>query len=437
MGPLAQPRAEVALIAASFKQARLLFGHAKAYLRPEWERHPRDWRVSDTSNIARLEYRPSGIVLTAHAAKADTMHGLAPSLALLDEPDKWEDNEADKMISAIVTGMGKLSGAKVIALGTYPTSDAHWFARWLAGEADYRQAHRAKAKDNPYSIATWRKANPSMDYLPPVAENLRKVAKAAKRSEDTLASFKSLNLNLGGPDTVEDVLLTEAQWRACEVDADDLPEASGMMVWSLDLSTSTAQSALSAHWPSTGRAEVVAFFPAEPSLAERGKRDGVGSVYERQYARGELMIAGDRIIDVALILAYGLERWGAPDAVVADDHRAKELVQEMDKAGIDAELVKRRMGFGDGAEDLRDFRRAVISGHLKVVVNLVLRASIAGAVTVSHGTTGATKLASKGDAVSRRQHHRDDAIAALHLGVAHGWRVMREQPYTSTHYTIE
>ena len=275
-----------------------------------------------------------------------------------------------------------------------------------------------------------------MDYLPPVAENLRKVAKAAKRSEDTLASFKSLNLNLGGPDTIQDVMLTEAEWRACEVDAADLPEAAGPMVWSVDLSTSTAQSALSACWPETGRAEVVAFFPATPSLAERGKRDGVGQLYERQHERGELMVAGDRIIDIALILAYGLERWGAPDFLVADDHRAKELAQEMDKAGIDCELVKRRMGYGDGSEDLRDFRRAVISGHLKVVVNLVLRASIAGAVTITHSTTGATKLASKGDAVSRRQHHRDDAIAALHLGVAHGWRLMREQPYTSTYYVI-
>ena len=88
-------------------------------------------------------------------------------------------------------------------------------------------------------------------------------------------------------------MLTEAEWRACEVDAADLPEAAGPMVWSVDLSTSTAQSALSAL---TGlklaAAEVVAFFPATPSLAERGKRDGVGSLYERQHQRGELMIAG-------------------------------------------------------------------------------------------------------------------------------------------------
>ena len=131
-GPLAQPRAEVALVAASFKQARILFGHSKAYLRPEWERHPRDWRISDTTNMARMEHRPSGVTLVAHAANSETLHGLAPSLALLDEPDKWETNDADKMVAAITTGMGKLSGAKVIALGTYPSSDAHWFARWLA-----------------------------------------------------------------------------------------------------------------------------------------------------------------------------------------------------------------------------------------------------------------------------------------------------------------
>ena len=275
-----------------------------------------------------------------------------------------------------------------------------------------------------------------MDYLPPVLDSLKRGAKAGRRSEEALASFRALNLNVGGSETVQDTVLTEAQWRAVECEADDLPEAAGPMVWSLDLSTSTAQSALAAHWPETGAAAVVAFFPGQPTLAERGKRDGVGSLYERQHQRGELITAGDRIIDIGLILAYGLERWGAPDVVVADDHRAKELAQEVDKAGIEAELVKRRMGFGDGAEDLRDFRRAVISGHLKVVVNLVLRASIAGAVTVSHSTTGATKLASKGDAVSRRQHHRDDAIAALHLGVAYGWRLMREQPYVSVHYTI-
>ena len=114
-GPLAQPRAEVALVAASFKQARLLFGHAKAYLRPEWERHPRDWRVSDTSNLARLEHRPTGIVLTAHAAKAETIHGLAPSLALLDEPAQWPAEESEGLLAGITSGMGKLVGGKVIA----------------------------------------------------------------------------------------------------------------------------------------------------------------------------------------------------------------------------------------------------------------------------------------------------------------------------------
>ena len=113
-GPLAQPRAEVALIAASFKQARLLFGHAKAFLQPEWERHPRDWRISDTSNLARLEHRPSPDrdLLVAHAANVrDHCTAWPLALALLDEPDQVGDEaDADKMVSAIVTGHGEAIG---------------------------------------------------------------------------------------------------------------------------------------------------------------------------------------------------------------------------------------------------------------------------------------------------------------------------------------
>ena len=53
----------------------------------------------------------------------------------------------------------------MIALGTQPDDDAHWFARWTAGGADYAQLHAAKPDDPPYRMTTWRKANP-FDPLP-------------------------------------------------------------------------------------------------------------------------------------------------------------------------------------------------------------------------------------------------------------------------------
>ena len=51
--------------------------------------------------------------------------------------------------------------------------------------------------------------------------------------------------------------------------------------------------AAAAYWPETGRLEALAVFPMRPGLLERGQRDGVGPLYERLAARGELTQAGD------------------------------------------------------------------------------------------------------------------------------------------------
>ena len=52
-------------------------------------------------------------------------------------------------------------------LGTRPASGAHPFEKMLLpGGADYRQVHAADADDNPFSIKSWRKANPGLDQMP-------------------------------------------------------------------------------------------------------------------------------------------------------------------------------------------------------------------------------------------------------------------------------
>ena len=48
-------------------------------------------------------------------------------------------------------------------------------------------------------------------------------------------------------------------------------------------------SAIACYWPSSGRLEVLSSFPNEPSLAERGLRDGVGRLYIEGARRGELV----------------------------------------------------------------------------------------------------------------------------------------------------
>ena len=78
------------------------------------------------------------------------------------------------------------------------------------------------------------------------------------------------------------------------------------------------------------------------------------------------------------------------------------------------------MGYKDGAEDLRAFRRACESRKVTPVPSLLLRSALAEARAVSD-PAGNSKL-SKGAEGGRRLRAKDDALAAAILGVAAGSR---------------
>ena len=64
------------------------------------------------------------------------------------------------MVAALMTALGKIPDARLIALGTRPAGTDHWFAKALAGGADYAQSHAAAPADPPFQRRTWKKANP-------------------------------------------------------------------------------------------------------------------------------------------------------------------------------------------------------------------------------------------------------------------------------------
>lgn len=106
------------------------------------------------------------------------------------------------------------------------------------------------------------------------------------------------------------ILVDADTWASVERDA--LPDMTGRYALGLDLGQNATMSAAAAFWPDTGRLEAVACFPEHPSLAARGLADGVGNVYARMHARGELIIAGRRVSDIGQLLRECLTRWGVP-----------------------------------------------------------------------------------------------------------------------------
>lgn len=416
-GPMVEPRGEVVIVASAFAQARIAFEHVLAFLDPGDDRGR--WRIQDSANTATVECRRTGARVRCIGSDPRRAHGLAPVLILADEPAQWPHTSRDAMLSALATARGKIPGSRLVALGTWPASPEHWFSRMLAGGADYAQQHAALPDDPPFRARTWRRANPSLDHMPDLLDVIRDEAKAAKADPSLLPSFKALRLNLGVSDIETAMLLDAATWQ--RIEAPDMPQAGGTYTLALDLGDGAAMSAAAGYWPATGRLEAVAAFPAVPDLAERGLHDGVGRLYLDMESRGELIVTPGRAVSVETLLLEALDRWGRPAAIVADRYRETDLRQALDRAGFpQAAFTVRGMGFRDGAEDVRQFRRACLEGKVAPGLSLLLRAALAEARTVAD-PAGNEKLA-KGVEGRRRRRARDDAAAAAILAVAEGVR---------------
>lgn len=426
-GPWAQRRGLVLLVAGTFKQARIAFGHVRAYLAPIIEGDPGRWKVWDSQQAAAIIDKRTGASLEAREAVAGSLHGAAPVLILADEPAQWV-RSGERMYAALRTSLGKLPGSRALFIGTRPAGDDHWFARLLARSGTVYAADRA---DDPFAPATWTKANPSLPYLPALEQAYQAEAADAQRDESLLPGFQALRLNMGVADALESLLLDAATWERCEVGG-DLPAARGGPVLGVDLGSGAAMSAAAAYWPATGRLEAFAMFAAVPTLAERGRRDAVADLYMRMARRGELSTCAGRVVPVPALLSEALARWGRPAAIIADRYREHELRQALDDARFpQADLIFRGQGFRDGAADVRGFRAACLSGSVRVNESLLLRYAIGEARVISD-PAGNEKLA-KGSESGRRARARDDAAAAVILAVAGGARrgVVRRPRYRS------
>ena len=415
-GPLAVPRGETVIVASSFEQARIAFEHVVAFMGDKL-RDNRRWRVWDTAQQARVEDKETGARVRCVGSDPRRAHGLAPVLVLADEPAQWPENTGERMVAALRTAAGKQPHSRFVALGTRPADAEHWFSKMLAGGADYAQAHAAGPDDPRFQRRTWAKANPSLAHMQDLLAAIRTEARQARQDPGLLAAFEALRLNLGTEDAAVSTLLDAGLWRVIEGVAD----MDGPAVWGVDLGATAAQSAVACYWPATGALACLGAFPAEPTLAERGLRDGVGGLYVECARRGELLTLGRHTVDVAALLQAALDRFGRPSRIVADRWREGDLREALDAAGVPLAVLEfRGMGFRDGAEDVRGFRKACADRRVIPSPSLLLRSAMAEARTISD-PAGNAKL-SKGSQGGRRLRARDDAAAAAILAVAAGVR---------------
>ena len=417
-GPLVEARAECLIVASSFDQGLTCFRHVMAFLEPTFERYgigPRGrFRVQDSANRATITDRETGAMLRVVGSDPRRLHGAAPKLLLYDEVAQWPPERLPAMLAALKTSRGKVPGSRAIWLGTRPDMPEHPFQKALDGHGTgFTLSYAARPDDPPFRRTTWKRANPGLDHLPDLEDVIRQEADDAKRDPDALQMFRALRLNQGVGDVRRSVLIDGDTWASAERDA--LPDMQGRYALGLDLGQNAAMSAAAAFFPDTGRLEAVAAFPEYPSLATRGLADGVGNLYVKMHAKGELIIAGRRVSDIGALLRECLTRWGVPGIIVADRWRESELREHLERVDFPLTgLTVRGQGYRDGGEDVRLFRKAVLDGKVAPEKSLLLRAALLEARTVAD-TAGNHKLAKNtqgGPACERSGRCR----GSLHLG---------------------
>ena len=431
-GPLVEPGAQTVIVASSFDQGKeAIFDQVLWFLQPTLERYgrgPKDrFRVQDSANRAVIQDRVTRASVRVIGCDPKRGHGIQPKLIIADEISQWEAGQLTRMLAALKTSRGKIEGSKMLWLGTRPSTADHPFQRALDGHGTGLQLTYAAPLDAPpFWRRTWKRANPGLDVLPDLEATIREEAQDARVDPDALASFRALRLNQGVPDTERLVLLDAEAWRrAGRLGPPDADERGGHVL-GIDLGTSAAMSAAAAYHRD-GRLEAMAVFPEVPGLAERGLTDGVGRLYLGMAERGELLVRGRRVADISALLTEALTRWGRPSAVVCDRWRAAELTEHLEALRFPtAALVIRGAGFKDGAQDVRDFRRAVLGDLVRPAESLLLTSAMAEA-RVTSDPAGNAKL-SKGSQGGRRQRARDDAAAAAILAVAAGYREWHAAP---------
>ena len=437
-GPLHINRGEIIVHASSLDQANVLFRHVKFFMEDitntgkDGALDRKKWRVADNHHYKNIEYLPTGTSFRAMGSDSKRAHGRAPSLIILDEPAKWVSG-GEALYVAARTSMGKQPNAKMACIGTRPEDETHWFAQLLDSpdKFTWTRSYHADKDDDDFAMETIRKANPSIDHMPAIMEEIESAIESAKKVGGTaLSSYRALHLNLGTAETAAREMLVDLDiWKGLVLTGDPNPRE-GPVAIGIDLGGGISMSAIAFYWPTSGRLETYGAFPAKPTLAERGRSDGVGSRYEKMLAAGEVQLYGAYETDNAAFLRDRLalvadHEWlGDP---IADNFAKTSIAQAMLQLGRNPEAVNhRRVGRGEhGKEDVEAFQSEVLSGHMSVGHNIILDSAISQSRIIrdTNGNPALRKDATKG---------RIDVLQAAILAVGEGerWRNPPSTPLT-------
>ena len=275
-----EPGAEGYCIATKREQARVVFNDAKRLVKTSGLKSR---IVGSSAKHGSLYREDTASKLDALGDDSDSTDGLNPHLIINDE---FHAQRSRAMLDVMETATGSRRqpmNFQITTAGSDPVTpcgDQHHYAvqvldQVLTDDTFFAFIAHAEPEDDPFSPATWRKANPN--YGISVREDdLRALATKAQHMPSAAAAFKQKRLNLWVNSDAP--WLSPEGWRAGQSATWTAADMIGQPCWlGIDMSSKIDLTAVVAIFPPTEtRASwrVLAWcLTAEDTLADRAVRD--------------------------------------------------------------------------------------------------------------------------------------------------------------------
>jgi phage terminase large subunit-like protein len=427
VGPESQARGEVYAAANDKFQASRLFSEVAAIV----ERVP--WlasRVSIRRHDKTLEDMGTGSVFVALSADVPTKHGLAPNFVVMDELGQSPSRE---LLDTLMTGLGKKPEAMCWIISTQAATDAMPMSQVVdyglacrRGEITDPSFHlflrTAPLDADPWSIKTWRLANPGLDDIASL-DHVKQLAKQAQNMPSAEASFRRLCLNQRV--AISQFFVTPDVWKSCgaAVDAEALrtvPVYAGLDLSQVaDLTALVLIGKIGRKW----HVLPTCWLPAE-GLVEKARADRVP--YDQWARNGFLQTTPGRSIAyeyVADHLRSVFDRFNVRK-LAFDAWNMNSLKPWLYKAGFSEQFVAERFvefrqGFKTMSPALRDLEQALREGEIAHGNHPVLAMCFMNATVVTDDA-GNRKLSKE------KSTGRIDAAVALTMAI--GVAPLQEKP---------
>lgn len=391
LGPEAENRGEIYSAANDRFQASKIHSEMVALILA----HP---TMRQRVNILRtqkiIEDLVNGSIYVALSAEVKTKMGLSPSFVVYDELGSSSDRG---LYDALDSALGARKDPLLMVISTQAADDhapmsqlIDYGVRVNSGDivdpSFHLTFHAAPADADPWTLETWRMANPALGDFRSL-EDVERLAKQAQRMPAQENAFRNLILNqrVAG----HSKFIEAAEWKACSAKA-EIPLGAKVYA-ALDLGSTRDMSALVlVHQDADGEFHVKPEYWLPGNVRDRADEDHAPyDLWLRQGFIREAGVSTDPKI-IALRIAE-ISRDYRLMTLAFDRWRINDLKRELDAIGCDVQLVEHGQGYKDMSPAVDVVERLVVQRRLRHGGNPVLAMNVSNAV-IARDPAGSRKL---------------------------------------------